>query len=97
MLAEFSITPLDKGGKQLSEYVAKSLEIIRQSGLKYELHAMGTIVEGEPEAVFALIQTCHMNMRQYSGRVSTSIKIDDKVGVTGALEGKVAAVKERLG
>ncbi|ADU65567.1 protein of unknown function DUF77 [Desulfurispirillum indicum S5] len=96
MLAEFSITPIDKAHGHLSEYVAKTIEIIRQSGLPYELHAMGTIVEGEPEEVFSLIQKCHVNMRQHSLRVSTSIKIDDKVGTTGALYKKVKSVESKL-
>lgn len=95
MLAEFSVAPvgMEKG---MSQYVAQSLKLIRESGLNHELHAMGTIVEGEPEEVFALIKACHLNMRSQVGRVVTTIKIDDKVGVTGALSGKVASVKEKL-
>ena len=46
VLLEFSLTPLDKG-QSVSEYVARSLDIIDRSGLDYRLHAMGTIVEGE--------------------------------------------------
>ena len=45
-LLEFSMTPLGQG-ESVSQYVARSLEIIDASGLDYELHAMGTIVEGE--------------------------------------------------
>ncbi|MDP7555793.1 MAG: thiamine-binding protein, partial [Nitrospinota bacterium] len=41
MLVEFSITPIDKEGKSLSEYIAKTINIIKKSGLQYELHAMG--------------------------------------------------------
>ncbi|MBB5021223.1 MTH1187 family thiamine-binding protein [Desulfurispira natronophila] len=97
MLAEFSITPIDRGNEHLSPYVAKTIALIKESGLPYELHAMGTIVEGEPEEVFALIQKCHVNMRQFSSRVSTAIKIDDKVGVTGALQNKVKSVQSQMG
>ena len=95
MLAEFSVAPvgLEKG---MSKYVAQSLKLIRESGLSYELHAMGTIVEGEPEEVFKLIKACHLNMRDQVGRVVTTIKIDDKVGVVDALQAKVASVEKRL-
>ena len=37
MLAEFSVAPLDKGGKKLSEYVAPLIRIIEESGLEYQL------------------------------------------------------------
>ncbi len=95
MLAEFSVAPvgLEKG---MSKYVSQSLQLIRESGLDYDFHAMGTIVEGEPEEVFALIQACHLNMRRQVGRVVTTVKIDDKVGVTGALRDKITSVERCL-
>jgi len=96
MLAEFSITPIDKEGKGLSEYIAKTINIIKESGLQYELHAMGTLVEGDAEQVFELIKKCHLNMAHFSDRVSTSIKIDDRKGATGRLKGKVASVENKL-
>lgn len=96
MLAEFSITPIDKEGKNLSEYIAKTIKIIKESGLQYELHAMGTIIEGNAEEVFALIKKCHLNMTNFSDRVSTSIKIDDRKGATGRLKGKIASVENKL-
>jgi len=96
MLAEFSITPIDKAGKGLSEYIAKTINIIKEGGLQYELHAMGTLVEGDAEQVFELIKKCHLNMARFSDRVSTSIKIDDRKGATGRLKGKVASVENKL-
>ena len=96
MLVEFSITPIDKEGKSLSEYIAKTINIIKKSGLQYELHAMGTLVEGDAEEVFDLIKKCHLNMTRFSDRVSTSIKIDDRKGATGRLKGKVASVENKL-
>ena len=53
VLMEFSITPMDKG-ESVSQYVARCVDIIDRSGLEYELHSMGTIVEGELEAVLAV-------------------------------------------
>jgi uncharacterized protein (TIGR00106 family) len=96
MLAEFSITPIDKEGKSLSEFIAKTISMIKESGLQYELHAMGTIVEGDADEIFELIKKCHINMTHYSGRVSTSIKIDDRKGSKGRLKGKVLSVEKKL-
>ncbi len=96
MLAFFSVSPAGKG-EHLSEYVAKSLELIETSGLDYMLGPMGTTVEGEPEEIFDLIKRCHMQMREVADRVGTSIKIDDHVGRKGRLSGKVKSVEKALG
>ena len=96
MIVEFSIIPIDKEGKSLSEYIAKTINIIKKSGLQYELHAMGTLVEGDAEEVFDLIKKCHLNMTRFSDRVYTSINIDDRKGATGRLEGKVVSVENKL-
>ncbi len=44
-LMEFSMIPLDKGAS-FSEYVARILKIVDESGLDYQLNPMGTVVEG---------------------------------------------------
>src|SRR6187455_2267959 len=57
VLLEMSITPLGKG-ESVSQFVAECVEIIDRSGLDYELHAMGTIVEGELDEVLDLMRRC---------------------------------------
>ncbi|MBN1825725.1 MAG: MTH1187 family thiamine-binding protein [Candidatus Eisenbacteria bacterium] len=96
MLAEFTVSPLGKPGS-LAEDVAAVLDEIDRSGLDYRLTAMGTIVEGEPEEIFDLIRRCHMIMRDRTDRVSTHVKIDDRVGVSGRLSGKIESVERSLG
>lgn len=97
MLAELSVFPLDKGAHGLSRYVAGSMKIIQESGLDYELHAMGTLIEGPADKVFEVIRKCHENMAAQSDRVATYIRIDDKKGVEGEIRRKVTSVKEKLG
>jgi len=96
MLADFSIAPMDGGGKNLGRHVAKIVSLVKRSGLKYRLHSMGTLVEGERTKVFDLIRNCHTQMLKYSSRVYTVIKIDDRKGSTGRLEGKVRSVERYL-
>lgn len=95
MLAIFSIAP-HSGEKHLSPYVAQMIQKIKASGLEYQLTAMGTLVEGEPEAVFDLIRDCHILIRSQSERVGTKIWIDDQVGRTGRIKDKIRAVESRL-
>jgi len=97
MLAELSVFPIDKGGQGLSQYVAESMKIIEQSGLAFEIHALGTLIEGPAEKVFEVIRECHVNMTRHSDRVMTTVKIDDRRGATERLKGKVRSVEEKLG
>jgi uncharacterized protein (TIGR00106 family) len=96
MLAEFTIVP-HAGGEHLSQAVAEMLRIVDGSGLPYEFHSMGTIVEGSWDEVMPLIALCHARMLEVSPRVGTTIRIDDFAGRTGRLRGKVESVEQKLG
>lgn len=96
MIVEFSIVPIGKG-EELAALVAKIADVIDKSGLPYRLTAMGTIVEGEWDDVFALIRECHRRMRQESGRVLTHITVDDRERAKGRIAGKVEDVEKVLG
>lgn len=90
------MTPLGKG-ESVSQYVARSIDIIDRSGLPYRLTPMGTIIEGEWDAVFGVIRACMDRMREDCDRITTSIKIDYRAGASGRLESKIASVQKRLG
>jgi uncharacterized protein (TIGR00106 family) len=96
VLLEFSMTPLAKG-ESVSEYVARSIDIIDRSGLPYQLTPMGTIIEGEWAEVMAVVAACFEAMRADCDRVSTQIRIDYRKGPAGRLKAKVAAIETRLG
>lgn len=96
VLLEFSMSPLGKG-ESVGQYVARSLEIIDQSGVDYQLNAMGTILEGEWNEVFAVVQKCYEAMSQDCDRISCTIKVDARKGATGRLTSKVKSVEKRLG
>jgi len=96
MLAELSVFPLDKGGHGLSSYVAESIKIIEESGLDFEIHAMGTLIEGPADVVFDVIRKCHENMASKCDRVATNVKIDDRKGAEGSIRRKVESVEEKL-
>lgn len=95
VLLEFSMSPLGKG-ESVSEYVAESLKIIQESGLDYRLHAMGTVIEGEWDEVFAVVTRCFEQMKQQCSRVTCTIKVDYRQGATGRLDSKVHSVQEKI-
>lgn len=96
MLAFISVAPNDHW-EHMSPYVAKMVDLVKNSGLEYELGPMGTCIEGDPVAVFTLMEEMHLAMREDSKRVSTLIKIDDQVDrPNGRLKAKVKSVKEKM-
>jgi uncharacterized protein (TIGR00106 family) len=96
VLLEMSITPLGKG-ESVSPYVTECVELIDRSGLDYELHAMGTIVEGELDAVLDLMRRCIQQVATHSDRVTCAAKLDFRRGHSGRLRSKVASVEQKLG
>jgi uncharacterized protein (TIGR00106 family) len=96
VLLEMSITPLGLG-ESVSRYVAECIEIIEGSGLDYELHAMGTIVEGELDQVLDVMRRCIEQVARHSDRVTCAAKLDFRRGQSGRIRSKVASVEEKLG
>ncbi len=96
LLAEFSLTPLDKGAS-VGAYVARSLDIIDRSGLPYRLGPMGTCVEGEWDTVMALVKACLERMAEDCERISISFKGDWRRGASGRLTAKIEKVESTLG
>lgn len=82
VVVEFSITPVV--GDELSPYVDAAVEEVKKSGLKYEVDAMGTTVEGDLDQILDVVKKAHQAVKQKGAdRVLTEIKIDDRTeGVT---------------
>jgi uncharacterized protein (TIGR00106 family) len=58
---------------------------------------MGTIIEGDLDAVLAVIRAMHEHpFAQGAVRVSTFIKIDDRRDKEHSIEGKMRSVEEKL-
>jgi uncharacterized protein (TIGR00106 family) len=79
VVAEFSITPLVEG--ELKPFVDAAIDVVKESGLKYEVDALGTTIEGELGDVLSVVKKAHLAVRNMgAGRVMTELKIDEKAG-----------------
>lgn len=96
VLLEMSVVPLGVG-QSVSKYVAKCVELVDRSGLDYQLHAMGTIVEGELDDVLSLMQACIALLAEDCDRVTCTAKLDLRKGASGRLRSKVASIEQKLG
>ena len=95
MIAELTIFPVGEG-TSLSDFVADVLKVIHESGLKYELHSMGTNVEGDLEDVAKVVKKCHQVLFEKGcKRISTSIKIDDRKDKVYSMGNKVNVLKKK--
>ena len=96
IVLEFSMFPTDKGESK-SKYVARSIEIIKNSGLNYNMGAMGTTIEGEWDQVMEVLKQWHDTMKTDSNRILTGIKIDyRKDSGSNRISDKIASVENKL-
>lgn len=96
MLVEFSIIPVG-GGESIGEEIAKVLDIVDKSGLRYRAGSMGTVIEGEWDEVMSTIRQCHEAVRGEGKRIFTSLTVDDRPGKADRITEKLASVERRLG
>jgi uncharacterized protein (TIGR00106 family) len=94
-IVHLSMFPVDKG-EHLSGYVARAVRIIRESGLPYELGAMGTTIEGEWPEVMAVVNRCFQELQKDCGRIIVNLKADYKRDGETRAARKVASVKEKM-
>jgi len=92
-----TITPLGTATPSVSSYVAGVEKVLREAGLKHQLTAMGTIIEGDLDAILPVVRRMHEQpFAQGALRVSTSIRIDDRRDKVATIEGKTKSVEEKL-
>jgi uncharacterized protein (TIGR00106 family) len=97
-IIEISIIPVGTGTSSVSEYVAGAVCLLQdEEGIKYELTAMGTIIEGDLERLLALTGKMHRSaLDAGAGRVVTTVKIDERRDKQSSASDKVASVKQKL-
>jgi uncharacterized protein (TIGR00106 family) len=97
VLANITIVPLG-AGLSLSSYVACCVEVLRASGLRHELHANGTNVEGEWEDVFSALKACHEAVHAMGApRIHTTVTFGTRTDREQTLEEKTASVRAKTG
>ena len=95
-IVDLCVVPLGVG-VSVSEYVVACERILKEAGLKTQLHAYGTNIEGEWDAVFAAIKRCHETVHAMGvPRISTVIKLGTRVDRDQTMDDKVRSVQAKL-
>lgn len=97
-IAELTVVCLGTGSTSLSDVVAFVECEIRASGLESRLNPMSTTIEGDLGDIFALVERIHERLAgEGYGRISTSIKIDDRRDREGPrMDAKMKSVEDKL-
>lgn len=96
VIADISIVPLGVG-LSLSPYVAACEKVLADAGLSPRLHAYGTNVEGEWDAVFAALKRCHEVLHSMGApRVSTNLRCGTRTDRSQSADDKVRSVREKM-
>ena len=98
VIAEVSIVPLGTASSSLSDYVSSCLQLLQEAtDIRYELTAMGTIIEGPLDRVLSLVAKMHqVPFDKGAQRVLTTVKIDDRRDKVATMENKVGAVLKKM-
>ena len=101
-MATADLTILALGRKEVSAsgYIAEiQRRLARQDRVRYNMHAMGTSLEGSTEDILRLVGELHaLPFEQGIPRVYTVLKLDERLDrPEQTLEEKVRSVEDRLG
>jgi uncharacterized protein (TIGR00106 family) len=97
-IAEVSVVPLGTKTASVSQYVARAIEVLdREKDMKYEITAMGTIVEGDLDSILAVVKKMHeATFGEGVARVITMVEIDDRRDKARGMREKVDSLKDKL-
>ncbi|MDF7664633.1 thiamine-binding protein [Bifidobacterium sp. ESL0745] len=83
-------------GSELSQYVAQSVNVIRESGLDNETNAMFTNIEGNLDDVLKVVRDATMVLATQGYRTGVTLKLDIRPGFSGQIKEKQQLVDEIL-
>jgi len=95
VIADICVVPIGVG-TSLSDYVSACEEVFRDAGLEHTLHAYGTNVEGEWDAVMAALRACHERVHAMGApRISTTVRLGTRTDRAQTMADKLASVASR--
>ena len=96
VIVDLCVVPLGVG-VSVSKYVAACQKILTDAGLNTRLHAYGTNIEGEWDAVFAAIKQCHEAIHDMGApRITTTVKLGTRTDRTQTMDDKVESVRQKI-
>ena len=96
VIADFCLVPIEVG-ISVSEYIAECEKIFKEAGLKTNLHAYGTNLEGEWDDVFTSIKKCHEKIHEMGApRISSTLRFGTRTDREQSMQDKINSVNSKL-
>ncbi|MCX2523302.1 MTH1187 family thiamine-binding protein [Larsenimonas rhizosphaerae] len=96
VIIDLCVVPLGVG-VSVSSYVALCQREIYAAGLSYRMHAYGTNIEGEWDAVMAVVKRCHEAVHEAGApRITTTMKLGTRTDRHQSMDDKVTSVEQVL-
>lgn len=81
----------------ISEYVAKVVKSVKESGFESQLTAMGTLVETETlSQALRVIENAYATLEDDCERVYVTVNLDIRKGGLGRIKSKTQSVEQKL-
>lgn len=97
VLVNFAMFPTD-AGISASKPVSRVIEMIKNSGVDYQLGSMGTTIETTTmEEALDIINQAHLLLQKQHDRIYTTITIDARKGELGRISSKIQSIENKIG
>jgi uncharacterized protein (TIGR00106 family) len=97
VIIDLCVVPIGVG-TSVSPHIAACQDVLRDAGLNHTLHAYGTNIEGEWDAVFDAVRRCHEVVHAMGApRISTTLKLGTRTDRRQTMADKVTSVERKSG
>ncbi len=94
-IADISVIALGTGSASEHDYVREAVRVLERRGLKHEVGAMGTAVEGNIDDILAALTEIHSACFALGApRLVITLKIDDRRDKEQSIESKKNAAQQ---
>lgn len=96
VIMDLCVVPLGVG-VSVSKYIVACHEVLEEAGIKSQLHAYGTNIEGEWDDVMAVVKKCHERVHEMGApRITTTIKLGTRTDREQGMDEKVRSVLDKM-
>ena len=96
VIVDLCVVPVGVG-TSVSRHVAACQRVLEEAGLAHTLHAYGTNIEGEWDAVMAAVKRCHEVVHELGApRISSTLKVGTRTDRAQTMADKVHSVQAKL-
>ena len=98
LIAELVVVPIGTGKTGLSDYVSRAVQVVKEAGVEYQLHPMGTVFEANDfETVFKITKAAHEAViKAGAKRVLTTLRVDERLDQPRSMAERVERVTAKV-